>query len=343
MTWTYGRAGPGNVALLGELPQFAVLALAFGSSSESAATLALSALFEPFDAVHDWHVAHWRDWYARCRAPLEYVAALPAPCQDQFRTSVMVLRTHQDKTYLGAMVASLSVPWGNTKEEREGYHLVWPRDLVECAGALLAVGAWREAGDTLRYLRATQLEDGHWFQNQWLGGKPYWTGVQLDETALPVLLAAALAERDALGGTEIDDMVCRALSYIVRRGPVSDQDRWEESAGLNTFTLAACIAALVSGAQFLPADARELALDVADFWNSRLEDWTAVRGTPLACRFGVPGYYVRVAPPQAISDRCAVDRVLALKNQELRSGVACRRAVRRGFSATGAIRPAPRR
>ena len=217
----------------------------------------------------------------------------------------MVLRAHQDKTYPGAMVASLSVPWGNTKEEREGYHLVWPRDLVECAGALLAVGATREAGNTLRYLRATQLADGHWNQNQWLGGKPYWTGIQLDETALPVLLAAALAERDALEGTEVADMVLRALSFIVRQGPASDQDRWEESAGLNTFTLAACIAALVGGAQFLPADARELALDFADYWNSRLEDWTAVRDTPLAQQFGIPGYYVRVAPPQAISDRRA--------------------------------------
>ena len=106
--------------------------------------------------------------------------------------------------------------------------------------------------------------------------------MQLDETALPVVLAALLAERGALEGTEVADMMLRALSYIVRHGPQSDQDRWEETAGLNTFTLAACIAALVSGADYLPDDARELALDFADFWNSRLEDWTAVRDTPLA-------------------------------------------------------------
>jgi glucoamylase len=227
----------------------------------------------------------------------------------------MVLRVHQDKTYPGAMVASLSVPWGNTKEEREGYHLVWPRDLVECAGGLLAFGAVREAGNTLRYLMATQLADGHWYQNQWLGGKPYWTGVQLDETALPVLLAAALAERDALEGTDVADMVLRALSYIVRHGPSSDQDRWEEDAGLNSFTLAACIAALVAGARFLPADAQELALGFADYWNSRIEDWTAVRDTPLARQFGVGGYYVRVAPAQVVNDRSALTRQLPIKNQ----------------------------
>jgi glucoamylase len=317
MRWEYSEAGPGNVALMGELPRAAVLGLGFGSSTESAATLALTALFEPFERTRDRHVSGWKDWYSRSRVPPEYLADLPPACVDQFRISVMVLRTHQDKTYPGAMVASLSIPWGNTKEEREGYHLVWPRDLVECAGALLAVGATREAGNTLRYLRASQLADGHWNQNQWLGGKPYWTGVQLDEAALPVLLAARLAERGALEGTEVADMVRRALSYIVRHGPQSDQDRWEESAGLNTFTLAACIAALVSGADYLPADARELALEFADFWNSRLEDWTAVHDTALARKFGIPGYYVRVAPSQAISDRGAVDRVYSIKNRAL--------------------------
>jgi glucoamylase len=317
MSWEYSSAGPGNVALIGELPRAALLALAFGSSTESAATLALTALFEPFEHTRDRHVLGWTEWYSKSRVPPEYLYDLPAICAEQFHISAMVLRTHQDKTYPGAMVASLSVPWGNTKDEREGYHLVWPRDLVECAGGMLAVGATREAGNTLRYLCATQLADGHWYQNQYLGSKPYWTGVQLDETALPVLLAALLAERDALGGTEVGDMIRRALSYIVRHGPSSDQDRWEESAGLNTFTLAACIAALVSGAEYLAADACELALDFADFWNSRLEDWTAVRGTPLARQFGIPGYYVRVAPPQAINDRSAFDRVLSLRNQAM--------------------------
>jgi glucoamylase len=321
MSWEYSTAGPGNVALLAELPRKSILALGFGSSTESAATLALTALFEPIENTCERLVSGWRDWYSKSRVPSEYTQDLSALCARQFHISVMVLLAHQDKTYPGALVASLSVPWGNTKEEREGYHLVWPRDLVECAGAMLAVGATREADNTLRYLRATQLADGHWNQNQWLGGKPYWTGVQLDETALPVVLASLLADRGALQGTEVGDMVQRALSYIVRHGPQSDQDRWEESAGLNTFTLAACIAALVSGAEYLPPDGRELALEFADFWNSRLEDWTAVHDTPLARQFGIPGYYVRVAPAQAIHDRGAVDRVLSIKNRALDPGL----------------------
>ena len=316
MSWEYESAGPGNVALLGELPRQAVLALGFGSSTESAATLALTALTDPFEAA--WERTHgaWAEWHRRNTPVGRLSADLPVECLTQFRVSTMVLRSHRDKTYPGAMVASLSVPWGNTHEEREGYHLVWPRDLVECAGALLAMGATYEARNTLRYLLATQNADGHWNQNQWLGGKGYWSGIQLDEAAFPVLLAAALGERDALGGIEVADMVRRALSFLARTGPVSDQDRWEEDAGLNTFTLAVCIAALVAGAPYLPADDRDLALAFADYWNACLENWTAVTDTPLAQRYGVPGYYVRVAPPEALTDRCCPqDLVLAIKNR----------------------------
>jgi glucoamylase len=315
MTWEYDTAGPGNVALLGELPRHAVLGLAFGSSAESAATLALASLYEPFENHWERQITTWTHWHANREIDSSAPEGLPDVCAEQFRISTMVLRAHRDKTYPGAMVASLSVPWGNTHEEREGYHLVWPRDMVECAGALAAVGAHYEARNTLRYLLATQNADGHWHQNQWLGGKGYWMGIQLDEAAFPVLLAAVLEEHDALDGTEITDMVRRALGFLVRTGPVSAQDRWEEDAGLNTFTLAVCIAALVAGAPCLPAEGRELALAFADYWNARLEDWTTVSDTPLARRFGVRGYYVREAPPEALLNRSANDAVLAIKNR----------------------------
>ena len=127
--------------------------------------------------------------------------------------------------------------------------MVWPRDLVECATALLGVGGEAEARDVLRYLIATQHDDGHWNQNQWLGGTPFWRGVQLDETALPVILAALLHERGALGDIEVAGMIRRALAFIVRMGPVTDQDRWEEDRGINAFTIAVSIAALAASSQ----------------------------------------------------------------------------------------------
>src|SRR6267378_4032134 len=236
MSWEYGVAGPGNVALTGELPRRAVLALGFGSSAEAAATLAISSLLQPFDNLLQQHITPWQTWQAerseRCAVPLD----IPPALAEEFLVSTIVLRSHLDRTYPGATVASLSVPWGDTGDERGGYHLVWPRDLVETAGALLALGAEQEARDTLRYLSATQNEDGHWQQNQWLGGTLFWEGIQLDETAFPVLLAEALDEREALAGIEVEDMVRRALGYIARTGPATEQDRWEESTGINPLT-----------------------------------------------------------------------------------------------------------
>lgn len=312
MRWQYDRAGPGNVALLGELQRECTLALGFGTSPEAATTLAVGALVRPFVAAWEQQASDWRNWHATIAAPA--CARCEPELARQLAISAMVLHVHRDKIHPGAMVASLSIPWGNSSNQRGGYHLVWPRDLVECAGALLALGQEAEARDVLRYLIATQHADGHWNQNQWLDGKPYWQGVQLDEAAFPVLLAALLAEREALGGIEVHDMVRRALGFIVRNGPATDQDRWEEDAGVNTFTLAACIAALAAGAGFLEPAARDFALALADDWNARIEDFTAVRDTALARRLGVSGYYVRIAPHAIFYDDQAMQRCMLIKN-----------------------------
>ena len=311
LTWRFDAAGPGNVALIGGLPPRATLALAFGSSKESAATLASSALAEPFAQAWDEQVAAWRKWCAGLRMPRD----LPRAVRDQVLTSAMVLRVHQDKTYPGAMVASLSIPWGNSRDDVGGYHLVWPRDLVESAGGLLALGASAEARDVLRYLIATQEPDGHWSQNLWLGGKPYWGGVQLDETGFPVILADTLARADALHGVEVRDMVRRALSFIVGNGPATEQDRWEEDSGINVFSLAVCIAALVSGARFLDEPARGFALALADYWNAHVEDWASARGTRIARECGVDAHYIRVAPVPDKTEGTALQLALPIKNR----------------------------
>ena len=315
MTWEYGNAGPGNVALIAELPRRVVLALGFGSSAEAAATLAIASLLQLFDGLLQQHIAPWQAWQAECSERHAVPLDIPSALAEEYRVSTIVLRSHLDKTYPGAMVASLSVPWGDTGNERGGYHLVWPRDMVETAGAFLALGAEQEARDTLRYLIATQIEDGHWHQNQWLGGTPYWQGIQLDETAFPVLLAAALDDREALSGIEVEDMVRRAIGFIARTGPATDQDRWEENAGVNPFTLAVCIAALVAGAELLPPPACDWAVELADFWNGNIERWTAVTGTPLAKQLRVSGYYVRVAPLQIVEDHGDLRHVIPIRNR----------------------------
>ncbi len=317
MHWQYRNAGPGNAALTAELPREAVLGLGFATSREAASVLALSALLQPFDTIWQQQIDQWQDWHDSCR-----IYQLPAtheilsqPLYDQLKVSAMVLRTHQDQTFRGAMVASLSIPWGESGEERPGYHLVWPRDLVESAGALLALGAEVEAREILRYLIVNQHSDGSWAQNQWLGGKPYWNGIQLDEIAFPVLLAGTLDDRDALDGIEVTDMVQRALGFILAHGPVSPQDRWEENSGVNTFTLSVCIAALVSGARFLTTAQEAYVLEIADYWNERIEDWTAVNDTDLARRYGVKGYYIRTMPESAVIDDSVLSRIMEIKNR----------------------------
>jgi glucoamylase len=303
------------------VPRRAVLALGFGSSAEAAATLTISSLIQPFDNILQQQIADWEGWQSQCAERSPPTLDLPEAIRDQTVTSSIVLRTHLDKTYPGAMVASLSVPWGYTGNERGGYHLVWPRDLVQCAGALLALGAEQEARDTLRYLIATQNADGHWQQNQWLGGTPYWQGIQLDETALPVMLAAQIEERDALRGIAVEDMARRALGYIARTGPSTGQDRWEENEGINAFTLATAISALVAGAAMLPAPEAEWVLALADFWNANIEAWLTVSGTELARQCGVRGYYVRVAPPDIIAHAGATSALVPIRNRRDSTGL----------------------
>ena len=321
LTWQFAEAGPGNVALIGELPRRAVLALGFSSGTDSAATLAVSSVLQPFDQILQHQIADWEEWLAYAGDRAAPTLDLPETIRHQAAVSAVVLRAHQDKTYPGAMVASLSVPWGDHGDERGGYHLVWPRDLVQCASALLAFGAEQEARDTLRYLIATQTEDGHWHQNQWLGGTPYWQGLQLDETAAPVLLAEMLEDRDALRGIAVERMVRRALGYIARTGPSTGQDRWEENEGINAYTLATAIAALVAGADLLPSPAADWALELADFWNANIENWLVVTDTDLARRFDVPGYYVRVAPPEILCQAAASHSIVPIRNRIDSSGL----------------------
>jgi glucoamylase len=170
---------------------------------------------------------------------------------------------------------------------------------------LLAIGANREAKQVLEDLRSSQLDDGHWPQNMWCGGRPYWDNIQLGETTLPILLADRL-RREALLSTDearsFWPMIQRAISYIIRKGPSTQEDRWENERGYTPFTLGCIIGALlaaadaaeIEGEAFISTYLRE----TADAWNASIEDWLYVEGTNLARRVGVDGYYIRIAPPE---------------------------------------------
>ncbi len=324
MTWNYTRAENGNVALTGEIDLAAcggefTLALAFGALWSEAGQQARSSLFEPYDELRAHYVWHWKTWQ-------DGLLKLDEPPRevDLYRASAAVLRSHESKDFLGGVIASLSIPWGFNKgdEDLGGYHLVWPRDLVETAFGFLAAGAEPDALRVLRYLEVTQEADGHWAQNMWLDGRPYWAGMQMDEAAFPILLVDVMRRQSpfVLGDPgRWWTLVARAAGFIVRNGPVTQQDRWEEDAGYSPFTLAVEISGLLAAADLADAVGQEEIAthlrETADCWNDNIERWVYAENSDLARQLGVEGYYVRIAPPDSDCAPSPLEGFVPIKNR----------------------------
>src|SRR6202789_1716165 len=217
------------------------------------------------------------------------------------RISHNVLLTHEDKTYSGAFIASASIPWGNSKGDTDlgGYHLVWTRDMVQTATAMLACGRIDTAMRALVYLACTQRTGGSFAQNFWIDGTPYWTGIQLDEVAFPIILAWRLWKEDGLGKFDIFPFVERAAAFLVRYAPVTQQERWEEAAGYSPSTLAAVISALVCAADIArsrQATERGSYLEsYADWIEAHLDEWTTT--TEGVLHPDIKYHYMRIRPP----------------------------------------------
>lgn len=300
MSWEFDRALDGNVALTGELSlggrhDFTV-AMAFGDGLHHAVTALLQALGVPIDQHRKRYVEQWD-------RPCKRIFPLGTLSNDQgnlYHGSYSLLLSHEDKTFPGAFIASLSIPWGEVKgdEDMGGYHLVWTRDMIHSAMGLLAAGNTGTPLRALIYLAASQLRDGGFSQNSWIDGQPYWQGVQLDQVSFPILLAWRLAQEEGLGEFDPYLMVLRAASYLIRSGPATAQDRWEEAGGYSPSTLAANIAALCCAAWFArargdSATARYLE-EYADFLECHVDAWTVTtQGTLHA---DISRHFIRVHP-----------------------------------------------
>ena len=314
MSWRWERAENGNIALTAEVDLSAskgdlVVALGFGRNAAEAGNRASASLSDGFDHARTLYVEEWTRWQEqlawRPDAP-KGSGSKAGKASDLFQISTAIIRVHEAKNFPGGLIASLSIPWGFSKGDDDlgGYHLVWPRDLVETAGGLLAAGALDTVKSVLHYLQSTQEADGHWPQNMWLDGSPYWPGIQMDETAFPILLVDLAARQGAIdkaGRDRMWSMVKRAAQFIACNGPVTQQDRWEEDPGYSPFTLAAEIAALLCAADQAEGQGETQIAgylrETADTWNDGIDRWIYVRGTDLARKVGVEGYYVRISPP----------------------------------------------
>lgn len=307
MDWEFERASDGNVALTGELDLTATseftLGVAFGDSEHHAIATLFQSLGSPFEKHHQKYVEQWD------RASKNIVALEKVSCDsgNLYHSSFGLLLAHEDKSYPGAIIASLSIPWGEAKgdEDQGGYHLVWTRDMINSATGMLAAGNSVTPLRALIYLAVSQKEDGGFPQNFWINGKPYLQGIQLDEVAFPILLAWRLKREEALEGFDPYPMVLRAAGYLVRHGPVTEQERWEEASGYSPSTLASNIAALICAACFAREyrdDATAAFLeDYADFLESHVESWTVTTDGTLVP--DVRRHYIRILP-EDISNPC---------------------------------------
>ena len=125
MDWEFRAAERGNIALTAELDASReewTLGIALGRSAQSSATKLLQSLADPFERHRDGYVRQWR------RAEIGEQFDFSAHTGDEggmYRLSRCVLLAHEDKLFQGALIASLSIPWGEIRGDDEigGYHL----------------------------------------------------------------------------------------------------------------------------------------------------------------------------------------------------------------------------
>jgi glucoamylase len=302
MTWNFGQAMGGNIAIMGEIDiartrEFTV-AIALGRGNHSALSNMMQALSIPFLQHRTRFIEEWH----RAMPPSRF-AEYSKDEGRLMRASHGVILAHEDKTYSGAFIASASIPWGASKSDDDlgGYHLVWTRDMVQSATALMACGRIEAARGALVYLACTQHPDGGFAQNFWINGIPYWSGIQLDEVAFPIILAWRLWKVDGLGKFNIVPFVTAAASFLVRYAPITQQERWEENAGYSPSTLAAVISALICAADILrhhgSEEVGEFLEEYADWIEARLDKWTTTTEGTLVP--GISHHYMRIRPPAA--------------------------------------------
>jgi glucoamylase len=314
MDFEFDEAKNGNVALTGELDlsktQEFTIGVAFGETLSSAVSCLFQSLGHTYEDRRQVFMDQWK-------AAVQGAKPIPKSSGDKgrlFDSSYNLLLTHEDKLYQGAFIASLTIPWGearNDKQGKGGYHLVWTRDMVESAMGLLAAGDTHAPLRALIYLAARQEEDGSFPQNFWVDGNAFWKGMQLDEVAFPVLLAWRLHQSQLLGNFNPRVMVNRAVAFLLHSGPVTGEERWEEGSGYSPSTLAVIISAFICAASFARAeqdnDTAAFLESYADFLRSHLEEWTVTTEGSLVA--GSPRYFVRLNPaaPGQVASRGSVN------------------------------------
>ncbi|SDZ21583.1 glucoamylase [Geodermatophilus africanus] len=287
---------PGNVVQIGRTGltgldggQQLTLSLGFGTTEDDAAQAADQALDRGFDSALQAYTEGWH-------AYLDGLAPVPASAAQwraEYQVSAMVIAASEDKTVRGGFVASPGRPWAwaNELQHLPVYHAVWSRDLYQHATALIAMGDVAAAERALDHLWTVQQRpDGSFPQNARLDGEPVFGGLQMDEVALPIVLAWQLGRT----GPADWERVRLSADFLVAEGPATEQERWENLGGWSPNTIAAEIAGLVTAADIARANGdgarADTYLATADQWRAGLAEWTVTTTGPLSAE----PYYLRI-------------------------------------------------
>jgi glucoamylase len=307
LEWLYDRANNGNIMQAAKLAgSHFTLALAFGATAQLAIENAKASLQRGFPSVSAQYAEGWH-------AYAETLRRVNARYEREFRLAAMVLKGHEDKTFRGAMVASMGVPWGfSVKADTPnvaGYRLVWARDLYEIATGLLAAGDREAAERALNYLFTLQQKsDGSFPQNTWVDGKPFGTALQMDEVSYPIILAWRLGAADAASWRK---HIRPAAEFVINNGPLTQQERWEELPGYSPSTIAAEIAALICAADIArknnAADDSARYIKTADDWAANIEKTLVTTTGHLGGTAAAQGYYIRLSHTTDPNDAYQVD------------------------------------
>ncbi|MEM7640833.1 MAG: glycoside hydrolase family 15 protein, partial [Pseudomonadota bacterium] len=337
---TYDSTGDeaGNVDMLIEMPfppgapKGGVLYFGFGEDAEAAKASVDASLAKGPKEISDDYVEGWAGYLAS----LEHLPTLRAEATDGgdlASMSAVNLKIMEDKTHAGALIASLSNPWGETApadQSQTGYKAVWPRDFFQVASAFLALGDSETALASYRYLPTVQVTEdtpgnagvtGWFLQKTHVDGEIEWVAIQQDQTAMPIMLGWQLWQAGVLSDAEIaesyETMLKPAADFLVKGGRpnilwntdfeaalgYTQQERWEEQEGYSPSTIAAVISGLVTAADLAerfgdPADAATY-LAAADQLEANLESWMFTTQGAL----GDGNYFIRITRNQDPNDK----------------------------------------
>src|SRR5215475_6777713 len=281
------------------------LALGFGTTQAAAVATAGATINAPFASLMGKYRSAWLSYDDALTPPSTKLPGLTpsqqAAAVGEYYVSANVLKASEDKTFAGAIVASIASPWGQAVSAGDpnntyfgSYREVFSRDLYEAWTGLLTDGDLATARDATRFLFERQQQpDGSMPRNSLVNGKtaPDSFNTQLDETSYPILMAYQLGLTDS---ALYNGHIKPAANFVAAHGPSFGVERWEEQSGYSPSTIAAEIAGLVAAAQIAKANgdtaSANVWLGVADDFQRSIKGWTVTTTGPFA-----PRYFIRLS------------------------------------------------